>query len=170
MQQTVSLVDWDQVSSKSPAEVERALQEDRVQMESYLDFYPEWGDSDKLACFLGFALHWVADNGPEDMALQVREGLYPILGQQHQRDELQLSDVTGGVIAVALSPATIATMVAYCRQLDGRALEALLRVKAPKLLEDFDKWEISFLGYLKQWTDVLGIAHERERGLFLFVG
>ena len=61
-------------------------------------------------------------------------------------------------------------MVAYCRQLDGRALEALLRVKAPKLLEDFDKWQIAFLGYLKQWTDVLGIAHERERGLFLFVG
>ena len=149
MQQRVSLVDWGQVSSMALEEVVEALEEDRLRMESYLDFYPEWGDSDKLACFLGFALHWVADNGPEEMALQVREGLYPILGQHYQKDELGLEDFTEGVLAVSLSPETIATMVAYCRQLDRKALEALLRKKAPDLLQYFDKYDISFLGYLR---------------------
>lgn len=170
MQQTVSLVEWRQVSSMSPEEVERALQEDRVRMESCHEFYPTWGDSDRLAVFLGFALLWVGDDGPREMALHVREGLYPILGQQYQKDELGLSAVTEGVIAVSLSPETIATMVSHCRALDGEALEALLRVKQPKLLEGFDKREVSLPGYMKQWTDVLEIAHERGRRIFLFVG
>ena len=170
MQQTVSLVEWDQVSSKSPGEVERALQEDQVQMESCHEFYPAWGDSDRLAVFLGFALLWVGDNGPREMALHVREGLYPILGQQYQKDELGLSSVTEGVIAVTLSPESIATMVSHCRELDGEALEGLLRAGQPKLLEAFDEREVPLPGYMKQWTDVLEIAHERGRGIFLFVG
>ena len=170
MQQSVSLVDWGQVSSMSPSEVDKALQEDRLQIESYLDFYPEWSDSDMFAVFLGFALLWVGDNGPSEIALHVREGLYPVLGQQHERDELGMSAVSEGVIAVTLSPETIATMVSHCRELEGEALEALLRAKQPKLLEDFDERDVSFPGYMKQWTDVLGIAHERGLGIFLFVG
>ncbi len=176
MQQSAYLIPWSDALQLAATEADQevAIFPDGVErpgMESASSLLEGgWTDSDRLNCALNDVFQWLIEHGPEDLLAPFRDGLFAFAFQEGWRDELDLGPRTENFVAVSLSPQTVGEMTAHFDKLDAKRLGASISTEAPKLLETFERYELSISDYIVQWVDLLQHAHRTGKGVLLLVG